>query len=78
MSTIDYDDIVCPHCNHIGVLPDGGYDWVCPECGYEGTLGEDEENEDSYDPFIFEDDYDELDSLFDDDGFSSQSWDDEY
>lgn len=54
----DYDDIVCPVCQHMGVLPNGGYDWICPECGYEGTLGEDEENEDYYGFFLFEDDFD--------------------
>ena len=32
----DYDDIICPVCQHMGVLPNGGYDWICPECGYEG------------------------------------------
>ena len=30
----DYDDIICPVCQHIGVLPDGGFDWIYPECGY--------------------------------------------
>ena len=44
----DYDEIICPACGHIGVLPDGGFDWICPECGYEGDIlgEEDEENED--------------------------------
>lgn len=63
----DYDDIICPFCQHIGVLPDGGFDWVCPECGYEGSLNDEEYEED------------DIESIFDDDGFSSQGWnDDEY
>lgn len=61
----DYDDIVCPVCQHIGVLPDGGFDWVCPECGYEGSLDDEEYEED------------DIESIFDDDGFSSQGWDDD-
>lgn len=62
----DYDDIICPVCQHIGVLPDGGFDWVCPECGYEGSLDDEEYEED------------DIESIFDDNGFSSQGWDDEY
>ena len=61
----DYDDIICPVCQHIGVLPDGGFDWVCPECGYEGSLNDEEYEED------------DIESIFDDDGFSSQGWDDD-
>lgn len=61
----DYDDIICPVCQHIGVLPDGGFDWVCPECGYEGSLDDEEYEED------------DIESIFDDDGFSSQGWDDD-
>lgn len=67
---LDYDDIVCPICQHIGVLPDGGYDWICPECGYEGTLDDSEYDEEDYEE-------DNIESIFDDDGFLSQDWDDE-
>ena len=64
---LDYDDIICPVCQHIGVLPDGGFDWVCPECGYEGSLDDEEYEEDN------------IESIFDDGGFLSQDWnDDEY
>lgn len=42
MNDIDYDEIVCD----VGVLPDGGFDWVCPVCGHEGSLGESDEYDD--------------------------------
>lgn len=39
-----YDEILedteCPNCHKVGMLPDGGFDYVCPECGYEGSLEE--------------------------------------
>lgn len=44
-SIIDYDEIDCPCCGHIGVLPDGDLDVICPECGYEFSLMDDEEDE---------------------------------
>lgn len=41
------EDTECPNCRITGMLPDGGFDWVCPNCGYEGTLlDEEEEDED--------------------------------
>lgn len=66
----DYDDIICPVCQHMGVLPNGGYDWICQECGYEGSLYDSDEDDDCAD--------EEFESIFDDDGFSSQGWDDEF
>ena len=44
MAVIDYDYIECPNpsCDQIGMMPDGGFDYVCSVCGTEGTvLGED-------------------------------------
>lgn len=46
MNDIDYDEIVCDECGHVGVLPDGGFDWVCPVCGHEGSLEESDEYDD--------------------------------
>jgi hypothetical protein len=45
---IDYDSIECPSCNHVGVMPDGGFDYMCPMCGFEGSLCGDVEVEDEY------------------------------
>lgn len=50
-SLIDYDEYECDRCGHIGVLPDGGFDYICPECDYEGSMLD--ENGDSSD--VFED-----------------------
>lgn len=36
------EDTRCPKCGCVGMLPNGGFDWICPNCDYEGTL-EDEE-----------------------------------
>lgn len=42
----NYDDLIedieCPECHTVGMLPDGGFDWICLNCGYEGGL-EDED-----------------------------------
>lgn len=50
MSIIDYDELECKNCGHIGLLPDGDFDVVCPICDYEYSLTEDddtlEENDD--------------------------------
>lgn len=35
---IDYDDIECPSCGSVGVVPDGDFDYTCLSCDYEGTL----------------------------------------
>ena len=44
----DYDELECPHCQHLGLLPNGGFDVQCPNCGYEGSVAEepDEDKED--------------------------------
>ena len=36
----DYDELECPHCQHLGLLPNGGFDVQCPNCGYEGSVAE--------------------------------------
>lgn len=41
----DYDEFECPNCGHLGVMPDGGYDYECSECGYEGSFIDDEDEE---------------------------------
>ena len=51
MSLIDYNELVCRSCGHIGLLPDGDFDVVCPECDDEYSLideyhRDDEEDED--------------------------------
>ena len=42
-----YDEIIeetsCPNGGCVGMLPNGGFDYVCPECGHEGTLEENDE-----------------------------------
>ena len=37
------EDLECPVCHTVGMLPDGGLDYICSECGYEGCLDEDED-----------------------------------
>ncbi len=39
------EDQECPVCGTVGMLPNGGFDWVCPNCGHEGTF---EMEEDEY------------------------------
>lgn len=38
MSLIDYDEVTCISCGHIGVLPDGDWDVICPICNNEFSL----------------------------------------
>ena len=40
------EDIECPICHTVGMLPDGGIDYICPECGHEGSLDDETEDED--------------------------------
>ena len=44
--SIDYDELECEYCGHVGVEPDGDFDVVCPECGaiYSLLSEEDEES----------------------------------
>lgn len=37
------EDTACPSCGCVGMLPNGGFDYVCPSCGYEGTLSDEDE-----------------------------------
>ena len=39
------EDTTCPMCGTVGMMPDGGFDWMCPECGYEGTLDDEDEDD---------------------------------
>lgn len=41
MSIIDYDELQCPNCGHIGLLPNGDFDAECPECETEVDLSKD-------------------------------------
>lgn len=43
MSFYNEDEMQCPKCGHIGLLPDGDFDLECPACGYITSL--EEENE---------------------------------
>lgn len=38
MGFVDYDDLVCEVCGHIGLIPDGDYYAECPCCGAEQTV----------------------------------------
>ena len=42
-SLIDYDELECKFCGHIGLLPNGGFDVECPACCAEYSLAEDDE-----------------------------------
>lgn len=48
MSLVDYDELSCKFCGHIGLFPDGGFDVTCPACGKEYSLT-DESDEDTDD-----------------------------
>lgn len=43
-SMIDYDEYECDNCGKVGVIPDGGFDYICSSCGYEGSLYDDEDD----------------------------------
>lgn len=44
-SLVDYDELECKHCGHIGLLPDGSLNVECPACGAVYSLDEDIELE---------------------------------
>ena len=46
MSSIDYDELECKFCGHIGLLPNGDFDVECPACDAEYSLDEEYENDD--------------------------------
>lgn len=35
------EDMVCPECGCVGMLPNGSYEYSCPNCYYEGNMLED-------------------------------------
>ena len=35
------EDMVCPNCGHVGMDPDGGFEYTCPICDYSGSLSDD-------------------------------------
>jgi len=43
MSLIDYDELECKKCGHIGLEPNGDFDVVCPICNYEDSLANDDD-----------------------------------
>lgn len=43
MSLIDYDELTCKYCGHIGLLPNGDFDVECPACDAEYSLEDDPE-----------------------------------
>lgn len=50
MSYIDYDELECKFCGHIGLLPNGDFDVECPACEAEYSLADDDyENEEDED-----------------------------
>ncbi|MDE6435875.1 MAG: hypothetical protein K2L07_16850 [Lachnospiraceae bacterium] len=49
MSLIDYDELECKFCGHIGLLPNGDYNVECPVCDAEYSLIEDDEGDDEED-----------------------------
>lgn len=46
---IDYDELECKFCGHIGLLPDGDFDVVCPVCDAEYSLIDDSDEDDEED-----------------------------
>jgi len=42
---IDYDEMECKYCGHVGLLPNGGYDVECPSCDAEYSLIDDHEED---------------------------------
>ena len=69
MSLIDYDELTCKICGHIGLLPDGDYNVECPACDATYSLIDDEgyESDDEYSGAYDEDDEsdDENDGTYD-------------
>ena len=45
MSLVDYDDLECRECGHIGMMPDGGFDVECPVCGAGYSLTDEDCND---------------------------------
>lgn len=45
-SLIDYDELKCKFCGHIGLFPNGDFDVECPACGAEYSLTPDDDNDD--------------------------------
>lgn len=45
MSLIDYDELECKFCGHIGLLPNGGFDVECPACDAEYSLSNEDDEE---------------------------------
>ena len=35
---MDYEELECSNCGHVGLLPNGGFDTICPNCGFEDSL----------------------------------------
>lgn len=49
MSLIDYDELECKYCGHIGVLPNGDFDVICPACDSEYSLTDEDETKEDED-----------------------------
>lgn len=45
MSLLDYDELQCKFCGHIGLIPDGGFDVMCPVCDAEYSLDDEDDEE---------------------------------
>lgn len=43
MKKLDYEELECSNCGHVGLLPNGGFDTICPNCGFEDSLIEEPE-----------------------------------
>lgn len=43
MWDINYGDMRCPKCGHIGLVPNGGFDVACPECEEDFSIEDIEE-----------------------------------
>lgn len=42
-SLIEYDELECKYCGHLGLLPNGDLDVECPACNAEYSLSEDDD-----------------------------------
>ena len=40
-SLINYEELECEICGHVGLLPNGDFNVECPACGAESSLLED-------------------------------------